>query len=375
MKNERMIPNAQSASYSSIVHYHDVRGYGRFGSVRMRRVVHLGPIGSKGGMSTVVASLCFNPPDNWISESIPTHSERGLMGKYSAYINAKRELKSSIHNGGIDVAHFHVTHGVSWWRKRLLMRICQRSNLPFVVHIHSGRFDDYCSGIAGGSVRGITQNSNCRVVVLEDRWLKKLESWIPEDSVVIRNSSDSICVRGNHIPKEEVKLLMLSRDSFGKGHDFALRVLESLHSQGIGARLVMTGKSSLPRTSVVVESVEAMGWIGQEEKARAISEADFLLMPSEFEGSSMSVIEAMVSGLPPIVSTASAETVGVSSLVLPLDAPEAWAERIASLRQPRAYRDTVESILVQAERYSPELARFQWGALYESLLLGSDDGD
>jgi len=124
-----------------------------------------------------------------------------------------------------------------------------------------------------------------------------------------------------------------------------------------------------------VESVEAMGWIGQEEKARAISEADFLLMPSEFEGSSMSVIEAMVSGLPPIVSTASAETVGVSSLVLPLDAPEAWAERIASLRQPRAYRDTVESILVQAERYSPELARFQWGALYESLLLGSDDGD
>ena len=44
--------------------------------------------------------------------------------------------------------------------------------------------------------------------------------------------------------------------------------------------------------------------MSEDKKIDLIKEADFLLMPSEFEGSSMTVIDSIVCGLPCIVSLA-----------------------------------------------------------------------
>ena len=50
--------------------------------------------------------------------------------------------------------------------------------------------------------------------------------------------------------------------------------------------------------------VNCLGWVSEERKRRLVASADFLISPSDYEGSSMSVIEAIVSGLPAIVSEA-----------------------------------------------------------------------
>ena len=55
----------------------------------------------------------------------------------------------------------------------------------------------------------------------------------------------------------------------------------------------MTGVSNL-NSENRGESIEALGWVSEDKKIDLIKEADFLLMPSEFEGSSMTVIDSIV---------------------------------------------------------------------------------
>ena len=338
-----------------------------------RSVVHLGPVESRGGMSGVIAALVAKPPDGWVASSIPTHSEGGAFRKLSAYFRARQALARMLRQGSIDLAHFHVTHSMSWWRKRSLMRACERNGVPSIVHIHSGRFDDFCSGIAGNSVRRTLSKESRRTVVLEQRWLRLLAQWVPEDAVVIPNTTEPLADRSGHRTGDEVRLLVMSRDSRGKGHVFATRVLEALQERGVVARLVMTGRSSPPRSTADEGSIEALGWVDSDRRGELISWADFLLMPSEFEGSSLSVIEAMACGLPCLVSPASEETVGVESLILPIDVPGEWAKRIDFLRVPDTYGKVVTSVLAQADRFSPNRARSKLGDLYEELVGPSND--
>jgi len=316
----------------------------------------------------VMKSLEANPPEGWSAIHISSHSEGGFFHKIRAYRSARKRMVSAMDYGRFDIAHFHVTHSMSWWRKDRLMKICERKGIPIVIHIHSGRFQEFCSGIMGNSVRRSLNRRNKKVVLLENRWLELLSPWIPSDSLVIPNSSESIANRSEHSLGPEIRLLVMSRNSRGKGHEFAIGVVESLQELGIEAVLRMTGIEKLPESKAPPESVEALGWVSMERRGELVLWADFLLQPSEFEGSSMSVIEAMASGLPPMVSVASKETVGLRSLVLPLESPRKWAERISQLSHEEEYLETVSSVRREAERFSPEATREQWGKLYESML-------
>lgn len=334
----------------------------------MRKVIHLGPVNSRGGMSAVIKSLVEHPPEYWFAEALVTHADDSVMAMLGAWGSSRSELRRVARAGQIDLAHIHVTHSASWWRKRDLMRICERNEVPTVIHIHSGRFDDFCSGFAGGSVRRTLRKTGRRTVVLEQRWLDRLAKWIPPDSEVIPNPSEPIVDRKGHLPGSRLKLLMLSRGGRGKGLSFATKVLDSLLSEGVDAILRMSGEIPRGIQDTKGGRIESMGWVSEERKAELIAESDFLLMPSEFEGSSMAVIESIVNGLPCIVSPACAETIGINSLVLGLEDHGAWANLIQELSDPHSYVEVVDELGRQTKRFSMDAARGRWGAIYESLI-------
>ncbi len=92
----------------------------------------------------------------------------------------------------------------------------------------------------------------------------------------------------------------------------------------------------------------------------------------------MAVIESIVNGLPCIVSPACAETVGMGSLVLGLEDPGAWADRIRELSDSQRYAEVVNELCSQAKRFSIDIARERWGTLYEDLMrtvTSSNDSD
>ena len=339
--------------------------------MEVRKVVHFGPSESRGGMSAVIRSLISSTPENWEAGVVNTHSEGGLLAKFIAFRRASNQLDRMVNDSNIDIGHVHVTHGFSWWRKLRIIKKLEKNAVPIIIHIHSGKFERFCSGLAGNSVRRNLRKGGRRVVLLEERWRKLLKNWIPKDSLVIQNSSNPQISRKSDNIGGRIKLLHLSRDSPGKGHDFSIRVLEELLAIGVDACLIMTGRTAKEEFTQKLP-VEQLGWVSDEERDRLLGEADFLLSPSEFEGSSMSIIESMVAGLPVLVSEASAETVGDDRCVLDLGEPRRWAKKIKEFSRPENYASLVSSVRKQARRFHTNDTSIKWGAAYNSLMKSNN---
>lgn len=339
----------------------------------MKRVVHLGPSESKGGMATVIQNMVKNSPEGWSAEAIPTHSDNSIRS-ISRWINASKKLSSELSKGTYDLVHIHVTHSLSWWRKLSFMKKCEKFRVPMIIHIHSGKFDSFCSGFSGSSVEKALSKRGRKILVLEERWLERLKNWIPGDSEVVRNFSSPVSRSINHVPSEKLRLLVLSRKSSVKGHDFAVQVAKCIGKMGREVTLTITGGPRFENVIFGNLEVKKYGWVTLEERKSLLSESDFLLSPSKFEGSSMSIIESMVSGLPCLASEASRETIGIEELIIRDLNPDKWAKRILEICEKEAYRKVVDSILINAEKYNSEVNRIKIGEIYEDL-LGSNHGD
>ena len=121
----------------------------------MRKVLHVGPCDTPGGMATVMHTLAESPPEGWQAKLIASHAPGGLWAKWRAYRRAKKELirQCSSSEGRPDVVHVHTAADWSWRRKARLISIAQHHNIPTVVHFHSGQFHDWLE--AGGKKRKI----------------------------------------------------------------------------------------------------------------------------------------------------------------------------------------------------------------------------
>lgn len=95
-------------------------------------------------------------------------------------------------------------------------------------------------------------------------------------------------------------------------------LIEALPALGPGTRLVIAGDGPLmaemrrlTETLAVAERVEWRGFVAKDERPEFFTSVDVLAMPSEFESFGMSAAEAMLQGLPVIVS----ERTGVAEII------------------------------------------------------------
>ncbi len=334
----------------------------------MKTVLHMGPCNSKGGIATVIDNMVENPPKGWKVEKIDTHGQ-SAKDKIKNWVRARQVIKEKFLSEEICLAHIHVTHSMSWWRKRDLMRVCEKIGLPSVIQIHSGKFDLFCEGVAGFSVKRRLDRPNRRVIVLETRWKELLRRWLPKNTEVVNNFSRPLAVRRNHSPDGTIKLLLLSRSSPIKGKKFALDIVRYLTSKGLKVSLKISGGYKNESLGDNPEGqITSLGWVSEQEKSELIKSADFLLSPSRYEGSSMSVIESMVSGLPCIVSDASSETVGDNHSVVSEFSPEKWGQRILELSSPKEYEKIVEETILNSEKYAVGPNIMKIGRIYSDLV-------
>lgn len=265
----------------------------------MRKVLHVGPCDTPGGMATVMHTLAEFPPEGWEAELLASHAPGGLWAKWRAYRRARRELKRRCSDPAHrpDVVHVHTAADWSWRRKARLIQ-CLPSGMAVVIHIHSGKFDKWLrepSSKRSASFREIVRQNKATVVVLSNAWKETLAP-IVGATVAISNP-----VPQNMVPPTETReqnhLLLLGRPDPVKGHDFAIKVARSLHQQRPSVRLSITGLEHAQD-----DFIHARGWVSEEEKLRLLQTASLLLLPSAYEGQPMVALEASACGLPVVAS-------------------------------------------------------------------------
>ena len=135
-------------------------------------------------------------------------------------------------------------------------------------------------------------------------------------------------------------LLMLGTLEPRKNHSLALSALAQLKQEGYPHRLIIGGGkgwlfepiSALVKTLGLSQDVDFAGYIPDSDLPGLYAAADALLLPSEYEGFGLPLLEAMACGAPVVSSHASSlpELAGDAALLID---PGNAAELVAAIRQ------------------------------------------
>jgi D-inositol-3-phosphate glycosyltransferase len=193
------------------------------------------------------------------------------------------------------------------------------------------------------------------------------------------------------VPPCENMLLFVGRIEPLKGVDILIHAIRLLHDQNICVCLAVIGGD--PNDNPMTESAEMarlkdlregvglgdlvtfLGKRGQDTLPYYYSAAEAVVVPSHYESFGMVALEAMACGTPVVASEVGGLAFlvqdGVTGFTVPVDDPQALADRLAQLLQDGRLRSQLgEQALQVARQYAWENIAARMLALYGQVLVG-----
>ena len=300
---------------------------------------------TRGGVSALVELYASQGLfQRWGVDYVPTHRDGSKLDKLGVAMRAWFHVMRRLASGQVSLLHVHMASDASFWRKAMFIVPARLIGVPYLLHMHGGRFlEFYRDGSVPGRrafLRWIYRGAS-RVIVLSEEWRAIVASVEPACRFAVIPNPVEIpawCARPGDSPPQ---VLFLGALEERKGVHDLLHAWPQVVARHPGARLVLAGSGSDPRVSAlarrlgVEDSVTMPGWVGPEERARLLRMSSVLALPSHVEAMPMAVLEAMAAGLPVVATRVggipSAVSEGVTGyLVEPRD-PAALAGRLDAL--------------------------------------------
>lgn len=241
-----------------------------------------------------------------------------------------------------DVVHLHVSTGASFFRKYLLAQRALKKGVPYIIHLHSGKFASFYENVSHkkqGMIREFLENAAI-VIALSEEWrnyLAKKHLCSTRNIAVLHNAvvfPDSISNLANK------KVLFLGRLDSNKSPDVLLRAGAKLYEQRKDFTLVFAGDGeiekykSLANDLGIVQQCEFLGWVA-EGKKELFSSCNVFCLPSKAEGMPMSLLEAMAHGLvviaTPVGGVPQIIKQNKNGILMPVDGVDYLAETLNKL--------------------------------------------
>lgn len=182
--------------------------------------------------------------------------------------------------------------------------------VPILLHVHGGRFvmDEFPNPVVALLAERLLRASR-RVIVLSEPEAESLQRRIPRFKISVLPNAVAV----SEFPEVErpwgiKNVVYLGRLHEDKGLSEMVETCRQLVAQGFKFRFTCYGTGRDQErfirgmTEVLGDQFRYGGVVSGEEKVQALNSADIFLMPSRFEGLSLSLLEAMAAGCVPIVT-------------------------------------------------------------------------
>ncbi|MDL2277340.1 glycosyltransferase family 4 protein [Parabacteroides sp. OttesenSCG-928-G07] len=237
--------------------------------------------------------------------------KRGLLWLMSFVFRPFRLL--FVRNRQIDLVHFNISfEPKSLIRDIILFMALLIRSIPVVLHIHGGRFMNQKAG-AFKSIIGVLLLKSKQIIVLSDIEKSFLQETYPEIE------KGKIHIVPNAISLPELKLedknfeskmtiLYLGRIDRAKGLEKIAVSLNSLTKKGVDFIFYLCGVGPDKKWFLsqfkkeTMDNLSDMGLILGEDKAQILKQSHIYLLPSDYEGLPLSLLESMSNFVVPIVT-------------------------------------------------------------------------
>lgn len=199
---------------------------------------------------------------------------------------------------GYEIVHVNVASDASYIRKSFFIRTAKAFHKKIVIHQHGGDFEGYYGQLSDRGKERVR-----KVLAMGDAFLVLAPSWKEFFGRLLDKNKITVFPDSIQIPKREEKkygqhkLLFLGRICKAKGIGELLSVMPLLREKYPDIKLYLGGifeeKELEDKVKALSGCVEWLGWISGEEKKKYLKECDIFVLPSYFEGQSVSILEAM----------------------------------------------------------------------------------
>lgn len=278
----------------------------------------------------------------------------GRLGRLWRLAVSPLALGVEILRRGAEIVHINTSlNAKSYWRDLAYLAVAKLCGARVVYQVH------------GGSLAAFTRNNSPlkKIVGLAARWpdvivvLSRTErdafqALAPRQAIeVVPNGIDCAFYRryNRALADREapLRLIYIGRLAPGKGLAEAIEGLRVARSRGVPARLVLAGSGpeeprlrQAVREAGLADDVAFVGPAYNGHKAQLLSQADALVLASYSEGLPYALLEAMGSGVVPIVTPVGAipdvVTEGEHGILVPPRDSQAIAAAIERLAADRA---------------------------------------
>ena len=277
-----------------------------------RLILMLGPsLDHPGGMTEVVRTYRAGGAfDAWPLRYVATYAGRGLLTRLQMWLWALGTQLGLLMQRRVALVHVHSAAYGSFWRKSMLCALACAFRVPYVLHLHDGRFTRFYrqKGFVFRFLIRTVLRKAARVVVLSRHWRDEVGRIEPAARTAIVANPVAVPAALPGLRRAARTVLFLNWLHEEKGVLDLVRAMPAVLRALPQARLVLAGSGDsgalleLARSLRVAQSLHLPGWIGGSEKDALLREAGVLVLPSYYEGMPMGLLEAMARGVPVIAS-------------------------------------------------------------------------
>ncbi|MBR1132230.1 glycosyltransferase family 4 protein [Bradyrhizobium iriomotense] len=214
--------------------------------------------------------------------------------------------------GRVSVLHINAASYGSLYRKALLAAVARLLGVPYVVHLHSGAFDQFWQSAGpwlDRVIAGFLRNS-AAIIVLGRYWSELIDRRLPgmEGKVVILpNATASVATAAEKAKDGRVRISFFGKLGEMKGTPQLIEALASLRDRSDWtATLAGHGDVAGTRAKLeelrIADRVSVPGWLAPAAIADLLRRTDILVQPSFIDNLPMAILEAFAQGIP-VVAT------------------------------------------------------------------------
>lgn len=286
------------------------------GTIRVLVVGPKHPSGnSRGGMATVVGLMREHHDDRVQITTVATYVDDRVSSRLATAVWGLARATALIMLGRVDVVHVHLAHKGSVARKSVPLLAARLRGVPAVVHAHSYDFASWFDTLPGWA-RAVV-----RRLLPAEQWLVLGDGLVASYQERLRVPPAAIRSFRNPAPLVQparpvadepagtpVRAVALGRMGHRKGTYDLLDALDRLGPDARRSlRVVLAGDGEVEEVRAAIvrrglgDVVEARSWLAAPERDALLRSSDVFLLPSHAEGLPMAMLEAMASGLVPVV--------------------------------------------------------------------------
>lgn len=294
-----------------------------------------------GGMWTVaeqyINSREFNDKVNLTY--IATSTNGSMLTRFLYMVLGYIKILWVLNTRPIDIVHIHMAEKGSTFRKGRVAKWARNKNKKVIIHLHAGPFMAWYKTVQKDkqeTIKGIFHYAD-RVFVLGEYWKRELTEIMPDKKmVVVYNGVNCPEENAYNINAKNIVYFGVMRRE--KGVYDLINAIKMINDQlSKETKVILCGNDLEGDILEVIEKAglkerfKLPGWVSGKEKEEIYHNAMIDVLPSYYEGLSMTVLEAMALGIPVI-------TTDISTM------PEVLGEN-GILVNPGDYKDLSKAIM------------------------------